>query len=67
MSEESDFEQFQDALAELLASGLTQSEILDTLKTDSRFDCYREYVNSFEPDMVAVACELMGRWAKRKE
>ncbi len=67
MSEESDFKRFQDALAELLASGLTQSEILDTLKADSRFDCYREYVDSFEPDMVAVACELMGRWAKRKE
>jgi len=67
MSEDSDFEKFQDALAELLASGLTQAQILETLKTDSRFDCYREYVDSFEPDMVAVACELMGRWAKRKE
>ena len=67
MSDTEGLEQFQDALAELLASGLSQAQILDALKTDSRFDCYREYVDSFEPDMVAVACELMGKWAKRKD
>jgi hypothetical protein len=67
MPEESQLIDFQDALLELLASGQPQNVILDTLKTDPRFEPYQEYVKGFDPDMVAVACELMGKWAKRKD
>jgi len=66
MPEESSLIEFQDALLELLASGQPQEVVLKTLKTDPRFEPYQEYVKGFDPDMVAVACELMGKWAKRK-
>ena len=66
MPDESQLADYQDALLSLLASGLPQDEILETLRTDSRFANYREYVEGFDPDMIAVACELMGKWAKRK-
>lgn len=58
---------FQDALLELLSSGQSEQEIYETLKSDPKFDDYRDYIAEFDPDMVAVACELMGKWAKRKE
>ena len=67
MSDESQLIQFQDALLELLSSGLPLEYVLETLRADSRFDTYRDYVNEFDPDMVAVACELMGQWSLRKE
>lgn len=66
MSEKSPLEEYQDALIELLSSGLSQDEVLQALETDHRFESYRDYVKDFDPDMVAVACELMGKWAKRK-
>ncbi|MBP6746810.1 hypothetical protein KA344_16345 [bacterium] len=66
MSEELKYAEFQNALIELLASGLPEDAILATLKSDSRFEDYRDYVEQFDPDMVAVACELMGKWARHK-
>jgi hypothetical protein len=66
MPEESPLIDFQDALLELLASGQPQDVVLETLKTDPRFEPYQDYIKEFDPDMVAVACELMGKWAKRK-
>ena len=66
MPEESPLIDFQDALLELLSSGQPQEVVLEALKTDPRFQPYQDYINGFDPDMVAVACELMGKWAKRK-
>jgi hypothetical protein len=66
MSEESQLAKYQDALLSLLSSRLPQAEILKTLETDPRFEDFRQYVAGFDPDMVAVACELMGTWAKKK-
>jgi hypothetical protein len=66
MPEKSTLVEYQDALLELLSSGLPQDAILETLKTDPRFEPYRDYVKEFDPDMVAVACELMGKWAKQR-
>lgn len=66
MSEELKYSEFQNALLDLLASGLPEETIIATLKSDSRFDDYRDYVDQFDPDMVAVASELMGKWARRK-
>ncbi len=67
MPENQELTDFQDALLELLASGQPQDEIMKVLKTDPRFQSYRDYVDEFDPDMVAVACELMCKWAIRKE
>jgi hypothetical protein len=67
MSEKSLLTLYQDALLELLSSGLPQDAILETLRTDPRFEYYQDYVREFDPDMVAVACELMGTWAKQKK
>jgi len=65
-TEPSTLEEYQDALLELLASGMPQDEILEKLKSDPRFANYQDYIKEFDPDMVAVACELMEKWAKRK-
>lgn len=65
MPETSPLLQFQDALLELLSSGKDHSEIVEILKTDPQFENYREYINQFDPDMVEVARELMGKWAQR--
>lgn len=67
MPEKSPLIDYQDALLELLSSGLSQDAILETLKTDTRFAGYQDYVEKFDPDMVAVACELIGKWAKRRQ
>jgi len=67
MPEEETLLDFQDALLELLSSGQPELAILETLRTDVRFNKYKDYIKDFDPDMVAVACELMGKWAKWKE
>ncbi|MBP9092272.1 hypothetical protein KBI23_14685 [bacterium] len=66
MTEDLKYAEFQKALIDLLASGLPEETIIATIKSDARFDSYRDYVDQFDPDMVAVACELMGKWARRK-
>jgi len=44
--------QHQDALIELLASGLPQDKVLEKLSTDARFAPHQDYVKGFDPDMV---------------
>lgn len=66
-SDNSPLLEYQDALLELLSSGLPQNEILEALNSDSRFEHYRHYVSEFDPDMVAVACELMVQWSIRRD
>ncbi len=65
MAEVSKFSEYQNALAELLSSGKTHAEIMESLKSDPNFEHYREYIDQFDPDMVEVARELMGKWAQR--
>lgn len=67
MSEKPTLAAYQDALVELLSSELSTDAVIEKLQTDPSFECYREYVSDFDPDMIAVACELMGKWAKRVE
>lgn len=67
MPEEEKLAEYQDALLELLSSGLSQDEVFESLRTDPRFQNYRKYVDEFDPDMVAVACELMGKWSQRTD
>lgn len=65
MSDKSNLLAYQNALVELLSSGKTHAEIMESLKTDPKFEHYREYIDQFDPDMVEVARELMGKWAQR--
>jgi len=58
-------QEFQDALNELLASGKSHAEIMEELNSNPQFESYREYISEFDPDMVEVARELMGKWAQR--
>lgn len=67
MSDKSQLADFQNALNTLLASGKSHAEIMEVLQKDPVFDNYREYINQFDPDMVEVAQELMGKWAKRTQ
>lgn len=64
MTEQSQLAEYQDALIELLSQGLSPAEIMAKLKSDPRFENFEAYVTEFDPDMVAVASELMGKWAK---
>jgi hypothetical protein len=66
MPEEPSLVDFQDALLELLTDGLSRDDIFAALKTDPRFQPFKDYVGQFDPDMVEVACDLMGKWAKRR-
>lgn len=58
-------QEFQDALNELLASGKSHAAIIKELNSNPQFEDYRAYINEFDPDMVEVARELMGKWAQR--
>lgn len=66
MSEDKPLRDFQNALVELLASGVAPDDVIAALKDDERFACYKDYIDKFDPDMVAVASELMGVWAVRR-
>jgi|JI10StandDraft_1071094.scaffolds.fasta_scaffold00383_42 hypothetical protein len=66
MTDQAKLSEYQDALLELLASGMSEGEVIQRLQTDPRFACYRDYVSQFDPDMVAVASELICKWAIRK-
>jgi uncharacterized protein len=56
---------FQEALAELLARGLSVDEVVRTLATDPAFEAHRAYVTSFEPRLIEVQLALCKRWASR--
>ncbi|MBK9619415.1 MAG: hypothetical protein IPO31_09540 [Candidatus Obscuribacter sp.] len=66
MTDQAKLSEYQDALIELLASGMSEGEVMQHLQTDKRFEYYRDYVSQFDPDMVAVASELICKWAIRK-
>ena len=67
MSEISTLIEFQDTLMELLVSGLSEGEIIERLKSDPRFsEEFGSYVEQFDADMVAVACELVSSWSMQK-
>ncbi len=67
MPEDKPLRDFQNVLVELLSSGTAPDDVIAALKADERFACYKEDIDSFDPDMVAVASELMGVWAVRKD
>jgi hypothetical protein len=56
---------FQDALLELLAQDLPTEVIRAKLRDDPAFAEFRDYATALEPRMLAVAVELMKKWARR--
>ena len=56
---------YQNALVELLSSGLSAEEVISQLRQDIRFAHYHEYIDGFDSDMIAVAGELVRKWAKK--
>jgi hypothetical protein len=65
ITENDDLQGYQDSLLNLLADGLPPEEVVEVLKTDSRFEKYRPYTENFDVDMVNVACELIKKWSRR--
>ena len=65
ISKDSSLVDFQDNLMTLLSSGASPTEVQERLLSDPCFEGYREYVSGFDLDMIAVACELMQKWAVR--
>lgn len=60
-----DLAAFQAALLTLLAEDLSAETRSRRLREDAAFAGYREYVEGFEPRMLAVAAELMKKWGKQ--
>jgi hypothetical protein len=56
---------YQEALVELLSSGLSPEEVIAQLRNDVRFANYHEYTDGFDSDMIAVAGELVRKWGKK--
>jgi hypothetical protein len=60
-----DLARFQAALVDLLAQDLPADVIQGRLHEDAAFAEFRDYVDGFEPRMLAVAAELVKKWGKR--
>ncbi|NJK30208.1 MAG: hypothetical protein HC851_13180 [Acaryochloris sp. RU_4_1] len=62
---DSDLAHFQDSLLDILSSQSETAEILASLKKAQFGDAIADYLESFDPKMVAVAAELVKQWGKR--
>jgi hypothetical protein len=62
-----DLARFQAALLDLLSQDLPPDAMRQRLRDDPAFAEFRDYVDRFEPRMLAVAAELVKKWGKRSE
>lgn len=53
---------FQDTIMNLLDSDQEPESIILQLKSDPRFASMKAYLESLDPDMIAVAKELVRKW-----
>ena len=58
---------FRCSALEVLAQDLPLIEIERRLSEDAAFAGFRDYVQSFEPRMLAVAVQLVKKWGKRSD
>ncbi len=56
---------YQNELLNLLGQDIPADEMLRRLKTDPRFDHFREYIESFELPMVEVGAILVKKWGRK--
>ena len=64
--EERELAEFQAALLEVLGSGLSAEAMLESLSRHPAAESFRDYLDSFEPRMLAVAAELVAKWGVRR-
>lgn len=57
---------FQNELLNLLGQELPADEIFRRLKTDPRFDDFRDYIETFELQMVEVGAVLVKKWGRKR-
>ena len=57
---------YQSALLELLDSSLSPEEIRAELEIQFNDSPLRDYLRSFDLEMIAVAKELVRKWGKRQ-
>lgn len=58
---------FQARLLDLLASDLSETEVLEQLKADPELAEFRDYISSWEPRMVNLAQHLTKKWGMKGE
>lgn len=58
---------FQARLLDLLASELSEAEVLEQLKADPELAEFEEYISSWEPRMVNLAQHLTKKWGVKDE
>jgi hypothetical protein len=56
---------FQAALLTLLDQKMSPQEMMRTLSTDPQFEVFRQYVQSFDLDMIEVASVLVKKWGQK--
>lgn len=63
--DENELAVFQEQLLDILASAEDGERILSRLKDADYGDDIAQYIESFNPEMVAVAATLVKKWGKR--
>lgn len=58
--------EFQATMLDHLSKHKTFAALQEAMRADPKLDAYREYVESFEPDMLMIAAELTKKWGVRK-
>tara|TARA_Y100001933_G_C18786275_1_gene474665 strand:+ start:145 stop:363 length:219 start_codon:yes stop_codon:yes gene_type:complete len=59
---ESVLEEYQEILLNLLDSEMEPRTIIEELKLNPRMQSLHQYIDSLEPEMIAVAKELIKKW-----
>ncbi len=59
---ESVLEEYQEVLLHLLDSEMEPRTIIEELKLNPRMQSLHQYIDSLEPEMIAVAKELIKKW-----
>jgi len=65
MTDDTELDDFQSALTELLARRLPVAQTMAVLAGDPAFAAYRDWVRSFEPRLIDTAAMLARVWARR--
>jgi len=62
--DEPDLVLFQQELVSALSSKNSPEQIIETLEENPQLNCFRNYISTFDVDMVDVAFELVHKWGK---
>ncbi|MCW5822124.1 MAG: hypothetical protein KIT34_04935 [Cyanobacteria bacterium TGS_CYA1] len=62
--DEPDLVLFQQELTHALSSEASPEQIIETLEKNPELKSFRNYISTFDVDMVHVANELVHKWGK---